>query len=56
MVKKSPKDRSTYKCWGSSEFGQLTNSKLCPNKKKSAEGEGVVSTTWQDYEASKATY
>jgi hypothetical protein len=47
-----PKDRSKYKCWSCGEKGHLANSKLCPNKKKKEEGEGVVNTTWQEYEAS----
>lgn len=49
--KKQSKDRSNYKCWSCGEKGHLANSKLCPNKKKKEEGEGVVNTTWEELES-----
>lgn len=47
-----PKDRTNYKCWSCGEFGHLTNSKACLNKRKKQELEAaLVNAAWQEYEA-----
>jgi hypothetical protein len=53
--KENKQNHTKDKCQSSSEFGHLASSKACPNKKKKDKEEGIVNTTWQEYEVNMFT-